>query len=334
MGVRERLASLGTDLGKFNQNAFRGDVVAFGDTDLKGGYCAGVCLDWTRRVLLSASDRDAKFLTYASPKQEIGGARQEDTLRRMATAYKGQGASYVATTRKSEVLPKLKALLAEPEKGWNISGQVVQGVGVPNAVAKLVLELMTPNPNPLNLQKEPAGAVPKSTIQFWISFIEGINDPQHKRLADGGREWGQYSKELDQQFGGKKKRFGDLNVVDSRNQQTYADPGVWLGVLMSKAFRHQCCTIIGAGAPKATGHAVAVHQIGQEYRFFDPNFGVFEYSKESLQNALQYLFWAPFWKGEEGEDTDLPVYRRRTSTSPRDPNEWSQMSYTIFTKNG
>jgi hypothetical protein len=82
---------------------------------------------------------------------------------------------------------------------------------------------------------------------------------------------------LDTQFRGKKKRFGDSSVVGSSNQQTYGDPGVWVGVLMSKAFRPQCCTIIGAGAPRATGHAVAVHQ--------------------------------------------------------RDPNEWSQMSYTIFTKN-
>jgi primase-polymerase (primpol)-like protein len=78
---------------------------------------------------------------------------------------------------------------------------------------------------------------------------------------------------------------------------------------------------------------VAVHEIGEEYRFFDPNFGVFEYSKDNLRRALQYLFWAPLWKDEEGQDTDMPVYRRRTTSSPRDPNEWSQMSYTIFTKN-
>lgn len=251
----------------------------------------------------------------------------------MATAYQGQGASYVTTTFKTEAVLKLKALLSEPEKNWNVSGKIIKGVQVPNAVAKLVLRVMTPDPNPLDSSMEPAGWVPHTTIQFWIGFMEGLSDSQHKRLADGGREWGQYSKELDKEFSGKRKRFGDLSVVGSSNQQTYGDPGVWVGVLMSRAFRHQCCTIIGAGAPKATGHAVAVHEIGEEYRFFDPNFGVFEYSKDNLRRALQYLFWAPLWKDEEGQDTDMPVYRRRTTSSPRDPNEWSQMSYTIFTKN-
>jgi hypothetical protein len=56
----------------------------------------------------------------------------------MATAYQWQGASYVTTTFKTEAVLKLKALLSEPEKNWNVSGKIIKGVQVPNAVAKLV----------------------------------------------------------------------------------------------------------------------------------------------------------------------------------------------------
>ena len=89
MGVRESLASLGTDRGQFNQSTFRGTVIQYGDTDLTGGYCARVCLDCTRRVLLSASNRDAKYLTYATPKG-ASETRHRDTLVRMAVAFEEQ----------------------------------------------------------------------------------------------------------------------------------------------------------------------------------------------------------------------------------------------------
>ena len=63
MGVRDRLASLGTDLGKFDQVDFGKAYSSIAGVNPAEGYCAGVCLDWTRRVLQSDAGRDARFLS-------------------------------------------------------------------------------------------------------------------------------------------------------------------------------------------------------------------------------------------------------------------------------
>jgi hypothetical protein len=340
MTVRARLASLGESLGDFNQGEFGQDFSMIEGVNPSNGYCAGVCLDWTRRVLQSGSNRDAKFLTYSSTKNKLASGvgtdtRQTQTLRRMATAYSGQGASYVTTTRQAQLIALFTPLLTAPEKTYNISGASVTGVPVPNATAKAYLEAWTPDPNPFNLQKEPAAVVSRSQIQTWLNAIKNAGDPQHKKLADGGREWGQYSKELDDRFSkDKKKKFANISVVTSSNQQTYGSPGTWRGELLANGFQANCCTIIGVGAPGATGHAVAVHQVGgDEYRFFDPNYGAYRYSKSALNLALQHLFAAPYFQDDE-LDADLPVYRRRTNPSAaKDTTPWTRMSYTIFRSN-
>ena len=329
MGVRDQLASLGADLGTFNQGDFGSNYSSIAGVNPADGYCAGVCLDWTRRVLQSASSRDARFLNYS--KNPVGSAKQTQTLRRMATAYKGQGASYVTTTRQADLVAQLTALLSEADSDWTIDGHDFTGLPVSNGLAQLVNKRIVVTPNPFNLQKEPAAVVKREKVQGWLSFLAGGADPQHSKLADGGREWGQYASELDAQFSqDKKKKFANLFVVTSSNQQTYGSEGAWLGDLLANGFEANRCTIVGLGAPGDTGHAVAVHYVGGDYRFFDPNYGVFKYTKEKLKNALQHLFWTPFFEGT-GLDADLPVYRRRTvATAPRDNKPWTRMSYTIF----
>lgn len=321
MGVRESLASLGTDRGQFNQSTFRGTVIQYGDTDLTGGYCAGVCLDWTRRVLLSASNRDAKYLTYSTPKG-ASETRHRDTLIRMAVAFEEQN-SYRPS--KPDVMDKLTALLSQPDSTYNIDGKVVSGVAIPGKTAELIAKFvdLTQNNNPFNMRKEPAGVVPRTRVEAWKNLIGGMKD------------WGQYAGELDTRLShSKKKKFGNLSVVASSPQTVYSSPSVWLGELMSDGFRDNCCTIIGCGPPGDTGHAVAVHQIGADYRFFDPNYGVFDFSKKSLQCALQHLFWTPYFKNDPGLDADLPVYRRRdTQSEGRSEKEWTRMNYTMFKAN-
>jgi hypothetical protein len=333
MGVRDQLASLGEDLGNFNQGEFRGTTATVDGADLTKGYCAGVCLDWARRVLLSGSGRDARFLTYA--KQPLGSVRQVKAVKRMGTAYAGQGASYVATTQQANLTSQLTALLSVPEiTGELPDGTIVSGVPVSNSLAELICNRITMTPNPFDLENEPAGWVPHEDISSWLVFISGP-DPQHKKLASGGRGWGQYASQLDAAHTqGKKRKFRDLVVIGSRDQQTYGSEGVWMGILRSSAFQDSRCTIIGLGAPGEVGHAVAVHVVGGVYRFFDPNYGTFGYTEEKLKSALQYLFWAPLFEGEAGLDAaSKPVYRRRENANdPVDDSPWTQMSYTIFGK--
>src|SRR5262245_21239146 len=321
---RARLAGMGTDLGNFNQTDFRGKHDQIEGVELRGGYCAGICLDWTRRVLLSPPGRDSTYLTYSGPKNAIGGPSREPTLRRMATAYFGQTYNYVATTRKTEALRELKGLL-------NFKGPMVQ---VSKAAAKAIQSVFDiEDPNPFNMTMEPAGVIERTVIEGWIRDLEGSEDPQHGPLALGGREWGQYSAELDQRYStSKKKTFGRISVEASSNDQTYESPKVWIPELRSKGFRDNCCTIISvykptrADGPSINGHAVAVHQLSSDYLFFDPNYGVFKYPERALAAALVVLFL-------RNPDTGLPVYGRKGTMTLTEEEDWTQMSYTIFKKN-
>ena len=327
MTVRDRLALLGKALGNFNQREFRQGSTSVDGVDLTKGYCAGVCLDWTRRVLQSGPNRKETFLNYST-------TRQEQTLRRMAKAYDGQGATYVAATRKTQLVPLLTQLLTQPEKKYTFKGGTPTGIPVPYETAELLSEHFVIAPNTFDMDMVIAGVIKKSDIQSWLTAVQQNADPQHKKLAGGGREWGQYAKELDDKFQGKKRKFGNIRVVTSSNDQTYGSEGVWHKEVTDNGLQAGCCTIIGLSAPGATGHAVAVHHVGTAYRFFDPNYGVYEYQMEGLKNALQHLFWTPYGKTDDGLDPLLPVYRRREkSTDPIDTKPWTQMGYTIFTSN-
>ena len=124
-------------------------------------------------------------------------------------------------------------------------------------------------------------------------------------------------------------------MVTSQPQKTYGDPGVWRTELLSAGFLEQCCTIVAVSPQGEDGHATVVHQLpGGVFRCFDPNYGVIDYSnKDTLGSIFEHLFHRPYFRNEEGLDVDLPVYRRRkTSTEPRDDNPWNRMGFTIFDK--
>ena len=105
--IRDLLAKQGSMIGKFHQLRFN-DATANKKTvqtsgglrPMGGGYCAGVALDWVRRVLLSAENRDQAYLNYhyegivEGKQSNLGGhtpqdakARGTKTLNRMAKAY-------------------------------------------------------------------------------------------------------------------------------------------------------------------------------------------------------------------------------------------------------
>ena len=331
MGVRENIAGIGTDRGTFNQTAFRGATTSVDDVEIDGGYCSGVCLDWTRRVLLSGQDRDAKFLAYEGDKYAVGGQKQTQTLGRMAGAYAGHSSSYIAP---DQTLPlKLKPLLNEPEETLNLNGNNVTGILIPLALAEHILLYfdMPAHINPFHVGWDPAGAVSKQTLQGWITPLESSQHLPHTR---GGREWTQFAGELDEKLGpDKKKTYGKLKVVASRPQQVYESAGAWRGELLEEGFLQGCCTIVAVSPVGEDGHAVAVHQLqGGVYRFFDPNYGVIDYNKQSLRTVFQHLFGAKFFNAPEpGPDPHLPVYQRATATTPT-TGPWKRMGYTIFKK--
>lgn len=109
--IADLLEGYGSRIGAFNQTTFRTDIgqrvagtqiltkASFGGKSLGGGYCAGVCLDWARRVLLSKPNRGASALTYGYDKMKAGQGTKEgrtfeqskdrafSTVGRMASAW-------------------------------------------------------------------------------------------------------------------------------------------------------------------------------------------------------------------------------------------------------
>lgn len=102
-----RLTGFGNVIGAFHQGSFRTEIGvtvdgryinAVGGRPLGNGYCAGVCLDWIRRVLMSGPDRDQRYLSYYSADigsgADVGGRTNEaarerafQSASRMAQAY-------------------------------------------------------------------------------------------------------------------------------------------------------------------------------------------------------------------------------------------------------
>src|SRR5262245_26118870 len=80
--IADLLEGFGSKIGGFHQTTFRTDVgrrvsptpihTEVNHKSLGSGYCAGVCLDWARKVLLSRQSRDASALTYGYDKMLDG----------------------------------------------------------------------------------------------------------------------------------------------------------------------------------------------------------------------------------------------------------------------
>src|ERR1700675_1129004 len=107
MPVRDELKECGGVplRGGFNQDSFRTKNV-IGGVDISNGYCAGVALDWIRRVL-QPNNREgiartgSTHLDYQSPKYQSQ-TRKTSTVKRMAAAYSGQSTNYVSETERSK----------------------------------------------------------------------------------------------------------------------------------------------------------------------------------------------------------------------------------------
>jgi len=331
----------------FNQGSFRKDTISVDGVSLTGGYCAGVVLDWARRVLQSGSNRDEKYLSYSTPTQTE--PKRVATVQRMAKGYIGQASSYVTgDTNKVKALAVLQNLKVSPVV--NLSGH---GIGVPvkSDDAELFKKFwVIPGGSgnifeKFDLTMVYAGVLSHANIDQLINNLTAQADPQLQGGSADGRHWETFAAELDTFFvnqrhemgkaDGPKKLFSNLKVVNSSPKRDYASGGVWLHELMNHGFEVNCCSVV-VFSPSAggTGHAVAAHQKGiDEFVFFDPNFGAFRYSKADLQKCFQHLFWSPYIKaGNDVLDGEKAVYLRRLKITDKVEGRWDKMGYTIFAR--
>ena len=370
MSVREELKAIGGELigAGFNQSAFRASITVTG-VDLTGGYCSGVCLDWARRVLQSAPDRDTKtaqklqargiegdfaYMSYSKPAALSTPVKRLGTVTRMAEAYNGHASFYVSgATKKQTALQELRKLKTVPEKNY---GEESYGKGhpVPNELARLFEEFWVFGQRNTHfgkfaLDSEPAGVLSDAAIEWCISNLTGRADPQHQARSADGRHWETFASQLDQRLNaerlsetggtrGAKKLFSNIEVVRNSPTKVYATAGQWAHALETNGFLVNCCTIVSF-SPTAggSGHAVAAYQTGQvgakEFVFFDPNYGAFHFSKDKLANCFQHLFWTPAITVDTSvRDHDKAVYLRRDEGVDKEEGTWNKMGYTIFKK--
>lgn len=356
MTVSEELARLGIRQGAaFNQGSFRVGVGVAPSTqhrlgkntvegaDITGGYCAGVALDWCRRVLLSGPDRSETSLSYGGqhykyPTVPSGGimSRKEATVRRMAKGYAEQAATYVGQTNMESVQPLLARLLATQE--IDIEG-LPRGVPVSKSELGLLRKVWKIPDKQVDLGYEPAATVTHAQIR---GFIADKDDSQHRARDAGGRSWSNMAATLDERFNqirvaeGRQvssKPFSGMKVRSSYPTRNFDRASQWAYVLDNEGYEQDCCTLIsispGGGG---SGHAVAVHQkTPVSFDFFDPNFGTYRMTKENLGFCFQHLFWTPYFEAPEGTlDGDKAIYQRRDSPDASPDSPWTKMGYTIF----
>jgi hypothetical protein len=349
MSVVDDLKAIGGEgvevhLGGFNQGSFRKGIPDVGGVDITGGYCAGVVLDWARRVLQSDSTRDQKYLSYSTTNAQ---ARSTATVKRMALAYAGQAPTYMTgETLKPKVMALLQQLKTRPIT--TIYPEYGEGVLVTLDDVKL-LKIFWKIPAPetifskFDCQFTQAGTLSYNDIDFAISNLTAKTDPQLSGGSSHGRHWESFAAQLDARLteqrtdrggvGTPKRLFSNLKVVASEPVKNYEEAGQWSYKLMNYGFQNNCCTVVTFSPSEGgSGHAVAVHQkANDEFVFFDPNYGAFRYSKENLKQCFQHLFWAPYIKAAKGVlDGEKAVYLRRAKTTDKVEGVWNKMGYTIF----
>jgi hypothetical protein len=139
--------------------------------------------------------------------------------------------------------------------------------------------------------------------------------------------WQATARSLDTSYqdGGRafKKRFSQLTVIRSKSA-TYnaAGPTYWTNEVMNHGLQVDHATYLAFNAPGAAGHGVAVWQretdvnSNDAFYLFDPNFGVFSFNKEALEDALTVMFWM--------DADNTPVYDDCTAMAG------ARVAYAIF----
>ncbi|WP_233890082.1 hypothetical protein [Paraburkholderia flagellata] len=350
MPVHDELVEVGgTRIGPaFNQ----GELRTSGTTEIEGanisnGYCAGVALDWARRVLLREPGPDESYMSYSKAGYGTAGttgnleSRQRSTVRRMAKAYNEQAPHYVAKTYKEELLLRLHALRQQPQVEYDDR----TGVPVPQETARMFRHYWVTTGWPFTnfeFDDDPSGVLLHTTIDQLRQNLLSRPDNQHEPFVVLGRSWANFAATVDERFReirfaegrtASKKGFSRLKVVRSSEPKTFDGGGNWLHVLMNRGFSINCCTVIffqpTAGG---TGHVVAVHQTAADaFVFFDPNYGAYRYARQGLQYCLQHLFWAPCVHAAEGViDGGRAVYLRRKSIHEPAVGSWDSVAYTVL----
>lgn len=340
MTVHNELVAIGGTLigERFSQ-------VRFNRATADQGYCAGIVLDWTRRVLQSPHANMAGYLSYSRYGGETD-PRHVATDQRMQIAFHNSADTYVTQTAQQKLRVVLPVLLTKPEQTDN--SRFGNGVPVPRSIANEMGKIWTIGEDQFSrfdLNQDPAGRLTHSTIRHMIGQLSNSRDEQLEDNIGDGRQWGSVATVLDESArqirsaAGRqtsKIPFANIQVVRSRPPTIYGQPDQWIRTLTTEGVQENCCTVVSLTPPNGrVGHQIAINQLKPgAFLFFDPNYGVYLFSQENLVKCFAHMFWKPLVRMPDQTtlDADRAVYCRRDVPTGSPLTPWKKVAYTVFQK--
>jgi Yersinia/Haemophilus virulence surface antigen len=250
------------------------------------GFCKGVCLDWTRRVLqVQPERRTDEYLSFSSHPEH---AKAQTNLQ--ATIQMRLNSRKIVATTKVERRRAVHDELLELYNG-NLNEQ---NVAVQPSTIRALQEFVT-------FGSTPGHEVAMSRVQGWVETLQS-----QMRSATSNTEvsWRSFSESLDEAHSARrvtdqrhapKKTFSKISIVASTDREPYHSAFSAITTLLALGeFTVGRVVIAGFGLRKSgqdTGHAVALYrQNNGNFYLLDPNYGVFDYNRQGAEFALRYLF--------------------------------------------
>ena len=285
------LTRLGSKTGEFIQlQRLKQSDIAGGQVD--EGFCRGVCIDWTRRILqggkASFSDVSEKMIR---------------TTVRQATIQ----ANLEDRERVQDAVGSVRDQLVKLYNPHLKKGNAFE-VEIPKELYDKVLRYVKVSPSA-------NGKYKMSTIRNWASVLKAVADRYDHHTEVG---WAAFANIMDkyhlqkrlerlrdEESGKQPRLFSHMKILASTAYCRY--PGnLYVAVnnlLYLEKFRADTVMLLDFQmkvGDRKTGHIVAVNKRNNgTFYFLDPNFGVFDYDDVGLLAALRYLF---------AEDDVEPIY--------------------------
>jgi hypothetical protein len=263
----------------------------FVKSQVEGGFCGGICMDWIRRALLAGKT------TYRADRH-VGVAAEahmrlskEQTLEFVTTqksVFGERKSPYVLDNQKLDAdelmlknkIETFKATLNKPEFPKDRRNEAIRRIN------QLVVELdsipvkYNENTDAIDLITAEWNAWNSDPFmgRYWAQYAGGLTDYINEQRQLRGK------------IGLSRRGFDKLKVIKAVDQKEFR--GMLSLLNEATAFQALQAAHLGIICPNGEGHAVAIlRQNNGTYVFFDPNFGTYEFKQLfKLKPAVAWLF--------------------------------------------
>jgi hypothetical protein len=323
--AHSKLRGWGAEVGQYHQSKRIETLRDVGTKNaVSGGYCSGACYDWIRRVLVSSTAK----VTYLNLEDSVpktgpltGAMAKQHRQDQRAALMQRQEINPLLRTKSQQLVDKLNTDLDLAYQNYSREHDRINAMPGTRAV------------------KDPLWAQNERNLQESQASLQRAYD---QKIATAPVElvWAEFRKKMDQAIAQQRRQLGktgmsarpfeNLDVAAAQGSKEYTGEGLRAlvtEVLNNPEFKPDRAAHVGVNPPQGgTGHAIAIHRqnTGGKYHFFDPNFGVYEFTKANLIEAFVFIFGTayPHWAGGGTSDDH-----------PYEVNGRTKGSWTVFKGN-